>query len=156
MTLKAIPLLVLSLILYNALAFWGGPPEEIFYGRPAFDQATQTAFTQGAELFTVPMPNGGLWRYTLGDLVMTLSIILLALEVIKATYTRGAGLADQALSMGLFVICLIEFLLVDRASTSLFFFITLFAGFDVVVGSIVGIRTARRDFGFAPGGGGDN
>jgi len=94
------------------------------------------------------MPNGGQWFFTLGDLLMALTLVLLCIEVIKATYTRGSGLADQALSMILFVIFLVEFLLVQKAATSLFFLMTLTAGIDVIAGAIIGIRTARRDFGF--------
>jgi hypothetical protein len=155
MSIRAIPLLFLVLILYNALVFVSGtPPEEIFYGKSLMDATTQKAIQSGAQLFAIPMPNGGTWHFMLGDLVMAIGLILLAIEVVKSTYTRGAGLADQALSTILFVIFLIEFLLVDRASTSLFFFLTMMSAFDVIVGSVVGIRTARRDIGFAPGGGG--
>jgi hypothetical protein len=150
MTLKAIPLLVLSLIIYNAYVFWvsgwsGGVPQEIFYGRA--ELVNGAAVMTGARLFNMPTANGA-WPFHVGDLILTLSIVLLALEVIKATYTRGSGLADQALSMIVFVIFLIEYLLVPAASTSLFFFLTLLSGVDVVAGSIVGIRTARRDIGF--------
>ena len=148
MSLKGIPLLVLSLIIYNAYVFLGGGdiPEEIFYGSPVVTSAT-TAVVEGAHLWSMPTANTW-WSFRVGDLIMTLSIILLALEVIKATYTRGSGLADQALSMILFVIFLVEYLLVDKAATSLFFYLTLLSGVDVVAGSIVGIRTARRDIGF--------
>lgn len=135
MSIKTIPLLVLLLIIYNVIVFIS-----------AGDQPTYQIFEQ--ELFSIGMPNGGNWFFTLGDLVLTLGLFLLCLEVIKATYTRGSGLADHALSMIVFVICLIEFLLVPQAATSLFFLITLMAGIDVIVGAIVGIRTARRDFGF--------
>lgn len=154
MSLRAIPLLVIALIVYNALVLMSGTnPEEIFYGRPVLDATTNQVISSGATLFEIPMPNGGTWTFHLGDLIMLFGLILLACEVVKATYTRGAGLADQAFSTILFVIFLIEFLLVEKASTSLFFFLTLMAGFDVIVGSIVGIRTARRDIGFSPGGG---
>jgi hypothetical protein len=128
------PMLVLSLILYNAIVFIGGG-----------DMLPHQIFQQ--ELFAVPMPLGGLWVFTLGDLLLTISIILLGIEVIKATYTRGSGLADQALSIVLFVIFIIEFLLVREAATSVFFLLTLMAALDVVAGAIIGIRTARRDFG---------
>ncbi len=154
MSIKAIPLLFLVLILYNALVFVTGvPAHEVFYGSPVHDAATNTTAMSGAHLFTIPMPNGGTWRFMLGDLVLTIGLGVLAVEVVKSTYTRGAGLADQALSTILFVIFLIEFLLVERAATSLFFFLMLLSAFDVIVGSAVGIRTARRDIGFGgPGG----
>ncbi len=133
MSVKAIPLLVFSLILYNVIAFFGGGdnPVEIFQ----------------SELFEVSMPMGGQWRFYLGDLIVILSLVLLAIEVIKATYTRGAGLADQALSMILAVIFIIEFLLVPQAATSIFFMILIMSIIDVIAGAIIGIRTARRDFG---------
>lgn len=155
MSIKAIPLLFLSLILYNALVFFsfsGSPPEEIFYGKAVLDTATNTATIAGSEIITLPMPMGGTWRFTLGDLVLFVSIVLLGIEVVKATYTRGAALVDNALSMILFVIFLVEFLLVDKASTSLFFFLLMLSGFDVIVGSFVSVRTARRDIGFGTGG----
>lgn len=146
---KIIPLLVISLILYNILVFvTSTPPDQVFYGSPVIDAATNTASVQGSQLFHITMPNGGVWKFHLGDLILFISLLLLALEVIKATYTRGAGLADQAFSVMLFVVFLVEFLLVDKAATSLFFLLTCMSAVDVIVGSIIGIRTARRDIGF--------
>jgi len=136
MSIKAIPLLIFSLILYNVIAFLGGGsvdnPTEIFQSK----------------LFGIPMPMGGKWEFHLGDLLIILSLVLLGIEVIKATYTRGAALADQALSMVLAVICLVEFLLVPKAATSVFFMILIMTFIDVIAGAIIGIRTARRDIGF--------
>ena len=99
------------------------------------------------------MPNDGTWIFTLRDLLVTLSLICLSLEVIKATYTRGSALADQALSIILFVVAIVCFLLMPQAQTSVFFIIMFIILIDVITGAIVGIRTARRDIGF--GGGGD-
>ena len=137
MSIKAIPLLIFSLILYNAIAFFGGGenPVDIFQ----------------AELFEITMPLGGQWRFHVGDLLIITSLVLLGIEVIKATYTRGAGLADQALSMILAVICLVEFLLVPQAATSIFFMIMIMTMIDVIAGAIIGIRTARRDIGIGAG-----
>jgi hypothetical protein len=156
MSYRAIPLLVIALILYNAIVFlFGGTsPDAIFWGSPTLDTTTNKVVMHSADLFSVHMPNGGDWHFQRGDLMITIGIILLAFEVVKATYTRGAALADQAFSTILFVIFLVEFLLVPKAGTSLFFLLTLMAAFDVVVGSIIGIRTARRDIGF--GGGSNN
>ena len=154
MSYRAIPLLFIVLIIYNALvfAFGGTSPDSIFYGSASLDTTTNKVIMHSADLFSVRMPNGGEWHFALGDLILLIGILLLAVEVVKATYTRGAALADQALSTILFVVFLVEFLLVPKASTSLFFLLTLMTAFDVVVGSIVGIRTARRDIGFSGGG----
>ncbi len=157
MSYRAIPLLFIVLIIYNALvfAFGGTNPDAIFYGSASLDTTTNKLITHSADLFSLKMPNGGEWHFQLGDLVLLIGILLLAVEVVKATYTRGAALADQALSTILFVVFLVEFMLVPKASTSLFFLLTLLTAFDVVVGSIIGIRTARRDIGFSGPGNSD-
>lgn len=137
MSVRAMPMLVLSLILYNFVAFALGDandPSAIFKTSLVGD-------------FGIPMPSGTDWKITWGDLLLMFSLIMLCIEVIKATYTRGSGLADQALSIVLLIVFLVEFLLVPAATTSVFFLITLMAVIDVVAGSIIGIRTARRDFG---------
>lgn len=144
MSVRAMPMLVLSLILYNFVAFALGDtndPSAIFAQSLVGD-------------FGIPMPSGTDWKITWGDLLLIFSLIMLGIEVIKATYTRGSGLADQALSIVLLIVFLVEFLLVPAATTSIFFLITLMAVIDVVAGSIIGIRTARRDFGGDFGGGG--
>lgn len=154
MSYRAVPLLIIALILYNAIvyAFAGSSPDAIFYGSSTLDTTTNKLVVHSADLFSIHMPNGGDWHFTLGDFILLIGILLLAMEVVKATYTRGAAMADQALSTILFVVFLVEFMLVPKASTSLFFLLTLMTAFDVVVGSIVGIRTARRDIGFSGGG----
>ena len=140
MSIKALPLLILSFILYNAIVFLAG-------------DAANPHLVFNSQIFDLNMPTGGHWVFTLGDLVLVISLVLLCLELIKATYTRGAVLTDHALSMVLFVVCIVEFLLVPKASTSLFFLITFITAIDVIAGAIIGIRTARRDFGFAGGAG---
>ena len=154
MSYRAIPLLVIALLVYNAVVFVfpGTAPDVIFYGSSTLDTTTNKLVTHSADLFSVRMPNspanGGEWHFTRGDLMLLLGLVLLAIEVVKATYTRGGAMADQALSTILLIVFLVEFLLVPQAATSLFFLLTLMSAFDVVVGAIVGIRTARRDIGF--------
>lgn len=139
---KAIPLMIFPLIIYFAVVLTAG--QAPVDGDP--NTGYHMAFT--AKLMELPMPNGGIWVFTLRDLIMVITLICLCMEVIKATYTRGAGLADQALSIVLFVVFIVLFLLVPQAQTSLFFLITFTVLIDVICGAIVGIRTARRDIGF--------
>ncbi|MBI1385239.1 MAG: hypothetical protein GC150_10040 [Rhizobiales bacterium] len=150
MSLKAIPLLILSLIIYNAVILIGAPAANPATGLTDADLTPAYQVLQ-SEIFRIGMPSGGYWIFNTGDLILMISLILLGIEVIKSTYTRGAGLADQALSTVLFVIFIIQFLLDDNAATSTFFMLTLMALIDVVAGSIIGIRTARRDIGFGVG-----
>jgi hypothetical protein len=55
---------------------------------------------------------------------------------------------NHALSMLVFIICLIEFLLVPAFSTSVFFIIMAMALLDVLAGVVVTIISARRDVGY--------
>ena len=125
------PFLLFSVIAYNIIVFGTGTPFETI-------------------VFQVPMISGALWNFTLGDLLIAATLVLLFIEILKATRTGGNSLIDHALSTIVFIICLIEFLVVPEASTSLFFFITLIALIDVVAGFSVTIRAARRDFAVGP------
>jgi hypothetical protein len=123
----SVPFIILSVIAYNAIVFMTGTP-----------------FT--TPIFEVPMLSGALWVFTLSDLVVAGTLFLLFIEILKATRTSGNSLIDHALSTIVFIICIIEFLVVPEAATSLFFFITLIALIDVIAGFSVTIRAARRDF----------
>ncbi len=94
------------------------------------------------------MISGATWTLTIGDLVTITTLVLLFVELIKATRTGGSSIVDHALSTILFVICLVEFLVVRQAATSEFFFIMVVTLIDVIAGFSITIRAARRDFGF--------
>ncbi|SRR5258705_7272761 len=134
MSLRAIPLIAVAFILYNVIVLLGGsaPPAEVLARR----------------IFEVPMlhsdPNIK-WVFTWGDFLILIVFVLLFIELLKSTYTSTASLLDHGLSMVLFVVCLIEFLLAKQAATSVFFFITMATMIDVVAGYTIGIRVARRD-----------
>lgn len=133
MSLRAIPLIAVALVLYNVVVLLGGDatPSEIL--------ATQ--------MFEIPMlQQSAVWVFTWGDFIILLVLVLLFIELLKATYTSTASLLDHGLSMIVFVVCLIEFLLVRQAASSVFFFITMAALIDVIAGYTIGIRVARRDF----------
>jgi hypothetical protein len=70
---------------------------------------------------------------------------VLFVELLKSTNSRGAAIINHALSMLLFIVCLMEFLLAPAFATSTFFLITLMVLLDVLAGFIVTIVTARRD-----------
>ncbi len=147
LSIRALPLIVIALILYNVVAFLGGK------GTPEAIQACgSTAPVFCKILISVPMLKGGVWKFTIGDLILLITLLLFFVELVKATYTGSAAITDHALSMIVFIICLIEFLVVPQAATSLFFFIMILTLIDVIAGYTIGIRVARRDIGF---GGGD-
>jgi len=126
-----LPFLLLSVIAYNVIVFVTGTPLD-------------------TTVFQVPMISGAVWTFTLSDAIVAGTLFLLFIEILKATRTGGNSLIDHALSTIVFIVCLIEFLVVPEAATSLFFFIALITLIDVVAGFSVTIRAARRDFAVGP------
>ncbi len=131
MSIRAIPLLLFVFLAYNAIVLVGGGnnPDEVLR----------------QVVLPIPMLNGHTWTFTTGDLIIFALLILLFFELLKATYTSSTSLLDHGLSMLVFVVCLIEFLMVRQAQTSVFFFIVVATLIDVVAGYTIGIRVARRD-----------
>lgn len=136
MSIRSLPLIVFAFVFYNVVVLLGGSqtPDEILR----------------YQIFSLPSVRGGtqVWSFTWGDLILLVTMLLLFAEILKATYTATASLVDHGLSMVVFVACLVEFLLVDAAFTSVFFLIMIATLIDVVAGYTIGIRVARRDIGF--------
>lgn len=133
-----IPWILIAIVLYNLIAFTSSWPAEGTEGPTVFE----------SHLFSIDMISGASWTLTVGDLVTIITLVLLFIELIKATRTGGSSIVDHALSTILFVLCLVEFLVVRQAATSVFFFILVVTLIDVIAGFSITIRAARRDFGF--------
>ncbi len=130
MSLRALPLIVIAFIMYNAVILLGGADAVAPLRR---------------EVVPIPLMTTTLWL-TWSDILILLTMGLLFIELMKATHTSTSSLLDHGLSMIVFVACLIEFLLVKAAGTATFFFITVATLIDVIAGYSIGIRVARRDF----------
>jgi len=124
--IMAIPLIVLPLIVYNLMAYGGGGDWL-------------------SPVFTIDMVSGTTFALSRGDLLITAALVLLFLEVLKATRTGAGSILDHLFSTLVFVAALVEFLLVDFAATSTFFLLTVIALIDVIAGYSITIRAARRD-----------
>ncbi len=147
MSIRALPLLAIVLILYNVIVFaFGGnvAPD----ASPVSEGGEIVSGILRQELLAIPMLGGNRWIFTWGDLLILVLLVTLFIEILKATWTATTALVDHGLSMLVFIICLIEFLMVKEAQTSVFFFITVATVIDVVAGYTIGIRVARRDIGF--------
>jgi hypothetical protein len=88
--------------------------------------------------------SGKNWVLTWEDLLVAFAILLLAVEIMKATRMGMRTIVDHVLAMALFIAALIEFLLVAQAGTSTFFLLTMIALVDVLAGFIVSIRSSQR------------
>ena len=122
-----IPKILLLLIAYNVVVFVTGPE-------------------LGATLFDLTLVSGAVWNYTVADLFVTVGLVLLFVEIVKSTNTEVSSIVNHGLSMLVFVLCIIEFIVVPEAATGTFFFIMLIALVDVIAGFSITIKTARRDF----------
>jgi hypothetical protein len=122
---RSIPFLVIVVIGYNVIALVTGP-------------------ALSAAVMAATLPSGAAWSLSVGDLLILAGVALLFFEIVKASRSRRAGI-DHALSMVLFVVALLEFLLVRGCGTSVFLIITALTLIDVIAGFTVSISTARRD-----------
>ena len=93
------------------------------------------------------MPSGVTMTFTTADALVALGLILLYLEILKATRTSADSIIDHVLSMALFVVALLEMILIPGMGTSAFALVVLLTLIDVVAGFTVTISTARRDIG---------
>ena len=132
--LRAFPLLAASVLIYNLTLFTRG-------GINSGDANTLLS----SSLFTIQMNSGARWLVSLGDLFLAISLVLLFIEILKATTRRKSAIVNHSLSMILFVVCLVEFLLLRGFATSIFFLITLTVLLDVLAGFIVTIAASRRE-----------
>ncbi len=136
--LAALPLLALPVILYNvvALTIAGG-----FHGAAAVDRLS-------TRLFAIPMASHADWPVSLGDLLLAGGLVVLFVELLKSTTTRQVAIINHALTMLLFVACLVEFLLFPAFATSTFFLLALMVLLDVLAGFIVTMAASRREIDF--------
>jgi hypothetical protein len=133
------PLLAVPVIIYNLMAF-------TFSGANGLTMAQQISDPANA-IATIPMVSeGAVWQLTSGDLLVVLSLGFFFIEILKSTSTGASTIANHAVSMVAFIICLIEFLLLKNFATSVFFILTIMTLLDVLAGVEVTIITARRDF----------
>ncbi len=127
MYLLGIPLLLIPFAIYNMIAF-----------------LTPLDWTK--PITSVSMMSGASWTITPEEALITLAILLLCVEIFKATRASSSrGIVDHMLSMLLFVGMLIEFLLVQQAATSTFFLLMMLCFVDVIGGFAITARAARRD-----------
>jgi len=133
------PLILIPVLTYNIWAF----------GATATADGVDVRTHLGAEWMSVGMASGVQWILTFGDVMVLLALILLFIELLKSTSTGTAAIFNHALSMLVFIICLVEFLLHPAFATSVFFIIMIMSLLDVLAGVVVTIISARRDVEFA-------
>jgi len=101
-------------------------------------------------LFYVKLPSGAFWKPTWGDLVVLTGLIVLYIEIFKATRTSSISIVDHTLSTIVFVAFLVSWMVfpwtIGEKSNSTFLLLTVMAFIDVIAGFTITIAAARRDF----------
>jgi hypothetical protein len=132
--MSLIPLMVVPLILYNL----------VIAGLAGVSGADPWA----TQLFSVTMISGGVWTMNLGEALLLAGLLIMFIEIIKATRTSNSSVLDHLLSTLVFIAFLVEFLVVAGAATPVFFLLMIMAAIDVMAGFSVSIRSAGRDVSF--------
>lgn len=136
--ITAFPLLLIPVAVYNLMAIVS-----------MLGASDAGSFSLMSDVwFHMPMPAPGTeWAISFGDVIMFGAMICLFFELLKATSSDNVAILNHSLSLVLFVVCLVEFLLLRAFATSTFFFLTMMCLMDVVAGFIVTAISARKDIG---------
>jgi hypothetical protein len=126
MFILGFPLLIIPFAIYNIIAF-----------------ILNSSFS--GPFFNVTLLSHAEWTITSGDLIVTLGILLLYVEIMKSTRLSTRALLDHVLSLLLFLAMAFEFMIVPRAGTSTFFLLVALSFVDVIGGFSVAVRSAQRD-----------
>lgn len=150
------PLLSIPIIIYNLLAFSRSsedPSITIEDGAAvALDKTPHMLKLLREPLVEVPMvADATVWAVTSGDVLILLGMVFLFVEILKSTSTGAATIFNHAVSMILFIVALVEFLLFKNFATSTFFILCMMCLLDVLAGVVVTIVSARRDFAVGEG-----
>ena len=85
-----------------------------------------------------------LWMLTTGDFLVAVGLVLLYLEILKSVRTSIASVIDHGLSLALFALCLVLFIVLPQAGTGTFFLIMVMTLLDVIAGFTVTLAASRR------------
>ncbi|MFC2951047.1 hypothetical protein ACFOOP_03860 [Marinicaulis aureus] len=123
------PLLAISLIIFAVLSLTGAAGPEWW----------EITFVE------LPMVSTDVWNVTWGDVFLLASMGLLFVELLRSTKTGSDSIMNHALSVVVFVVSLLLFIIVKGFGNSVFFLFMSMTFLDFMAGFIVTTVTARRD-----------
>lgn len=126
--IKNFPLLALLLVAYNVVAMAG-------YTFSATSKA----------VLHLQLISGAIWELGWNEVFIMAGLALLFVELIKSTRATGGAALEHILSMLVFIIFLIEFLVVKDAGTNTFLTLGLMSLIDVMAGYTISIAVARKE-----------
>src|SRR5437870_3289107 len=105
MYLAAVPLLIIPFALYNIIAY-----------------LLNTDFHQ--TVMSVPLLSGHVMDVSTGDVLLLFGVLLLYVEILKSTRFSTKAIVDHVLSIILFIVMIVEFIVAEKAATSTFLILT--------------------------------
>jgi hypothetical protein len=126
MSTVGFPLLLIPLAIYNIIVL-------LMPGVSLAEPLVKLTLMSGAE-----------WPVTLSDMLVTLGIVLLLLEVIKGARPGAKYLTDHLLSLIVFGAAAAEFVLWPHFGTSTYFLLTMLALVDFLSGIALRARRGMR------------
>jgi hypothetical protein len=100
-----------------------------------------------SQAFAIHLPSSAEWVVTRGHLFIIFAVLCLVIEELKATRPTRSAMIDSSLSVLLFILCLVVFLLVPGFGTSEFFLVLLMCVLDFMAGMVVMLVASRRTVG---------
>ncbi len=96
--------------------------------------------------FEAPLLSGVSLPFRGGDVLLVLGLILLCVEVYRATSSSQGAILNHVLSLVVFIVALIELIVMRPMANMTFFLIVLMTASDVIAGFTVTISSSRRDW----------
>ena len=96
-------------------------------------------------VYEVVLPSTRSIVLTISDIFILGSLLVLYVEVFKATRVSNGTMIEHALSLVVFIVALIQFLIIPRLGNMTFLIVMLASFMDVILGFTVTISAAKRD-----------
>ena len=135
--LVAIPLLVIPVGVYALLT--------LVLGHGPLDGQAHVAMTRALIAFRTA--GGGVWTVSASDLLLAAGLVIAFLDLLKEPRDRRTAVLNHALSIALFVLCLLALALAPAFACSTFFLLTLMVLLDLVAGFIVATAPPEAEAG---------
>ena len=127
--IRSLPMLALALLTYNA----------------ALAMGHDFRLPQEQPLWSTTLISGAAWSAGWNEVMIASGLALLFIEILKSTRTTQQSTLEHLLSMLVFIIFIVEFLVVAGAGTNVFLLLGLMSLIDVMGGYAISIAVARKD-----------
>lgn len=127
--IRSLPMLALALLAYNI----------------ALSMGHDFRLTAAQPLWQATLISGASWSAGWNEVMIAGGLALLFIEILKSTRTTQHSTLEHLLSMLVFIIFVVEFLVVAGAGTNVFLLLGLMSLIDVMGGYAISIAVARKD-----------